>query len=198
MHRGYRVGIETRSHVRATAEGAPSAQSIDERVEQVLELLRANGGRVTTSRRLLVQSLLTTAGHRTAEDLAAEVQTAAPDVHLSTIYRNLDELERLGVIVHAHLGHGPSIYHLAAESHGHFVCEECGTTLEATREVFADLAETARRHFGFEIDPRHFAVLGLCAACQSAAGRSDHDPAPHRDPAPQHDAAGKESRRFEP
>ena len=62
-------------------------------------------------------------GHRTAEELGAEVQAIAPDVHMSTIYRNLDDLERLGVVVHAHLGHGPATYHLAAGAHGHFVCE---------------------------------------------------------------------------
>ena len=37
----------------------------------------------------------------------------APDVHLSTIYRNLEELEHLGLISHSHLGHGPSSYLLA-------------------------------------------------------------------------------------
>ena len=33
--------------------------------------------------------------HRTAEDLAAEVQALAPDVNLSTIYRNLEALNGL-------------------------------------------------------------------------------------------------------
>jgi Fur family ferric uptake transcriptional regulator len=125
---------------------------------------------VTTSRRLLLSRLFERADHRTAEHLAAEVQAIAPDVHLSTIYRNLDELERLGVVVHTHLGHSPATYHLATETHGHFVCEACGYTLEAPEEVFAALAGAARAHYGFTIDPRHFAVLGTCAECGAAAG----------------------------
>ncbi len=74
--------------------------------------------------------------HRTAEELAEEVQRVAPDVHLSTIYRNLDELERLGIIVHAHLGHGPATYHLSSETHGHLVCEQCGMAIEAPEDIF--------------------------------------------------------------
>jgi Fur family transcriptional regulator, ferric uptake regulator len=138
-------------------------------VEDVLDLLRAHGGRVTTSRRLLLGCLFQGRRHRTAEELAAEVQASAPDVHLSTIYRNLDELERLGVVVHAHLGHGPATYHLATETHGHLVCESCGAMLEAPEDLFGALARAAETDYGFRIDPRHFAVLGHCAACAPTA-----------------------------
>lgn len=134
-------------------------------VDDVLDLMRSHGGRVTTSRRLLLRCLFATSEHRTAEELAAEVQALAPDVHLSTIYRNLEELERLGIVVHAHLGHGPATYHLASESHGHLVCESCGTAYEAPEELFSTLSKAALELYGFSIDPRHFAVLGTCANC---------------------------------
>ena len=135
-------------------------------VEGVLDLVRRQGGRVTSSRRLLLRALFGANGHRTAEELALEVHAQAPDIALSTVYRNLDELERLGVIVHAHLGHGPATYHLAASAHGHFVCEECGTMVEAPDALFGGLAKAAKAQFGFAIDPHHFAILGRCADCQ--------------------------------
>jgi len=134
-------------------------------VEGVLELLREKGGRVTTSRRVLLSCLFESGPHHTAEELAQEVQRIAPDVHLSTIYRNLDELERLGVIIHSHLGHGPATYHLATETHGHLVCEVCDGQMEAPEEFFRDLTTAARQQYGFVVDPRHFAVLGRCAIC---------------------------------
>ncbi|MCU1490219.1 MAG: ferric uptake regulator, Fur family [Acidimicrobiaceae bacterium] len=154
----------------ATTAGEPIAADRgvlpgEDPVEEVLSLLRARGGRVTSSRRLLLRCLFGDGAHRTAEELAEAVQAQAPDVHLSTIYRNLDELERLGVVVHAHLGHGPATYHLASETHGHLVCESCGTMVEASEDLFASLAEEARERFGFVIDPRHFAVLGSCRHC---------------------------------
>lgn len=144
-----------------------------EAVEEVLALVRARGGRVTTARRLLLEVLFEGAEHRTAEELATDVQERAPDTHLSTIYRNLEELERLGVLMHCHLGHGPATYHLAGAAHAHLVCGECGRTFEAPDQLFRSLAREARRRYGFDIDPHHFAVLGRCQACSAAAaGRS--------------------------
>jgi Fur family ferric uptake transcriptional regulator len=113
-----------------------------------LDLLRQDGGRITSSRRFLLRLLFETEGHYTAEELATAVQVRAPDIHISTIYRNLDELERLGIIVHSHLGHGPVGYVLAPD------------------ELFAELAKAAESEFGFFVNPHHFAMLGRCVDCQ--------------------------------
>ncbi len=135
-------------------------------VDEVLRLVRARGGRATPSRRVLLEVLFEADGHMTAEELAEAVQARAPDVHISTIYRNVEDLERLGVVVHAHMGHGPAAYQLATLAHGHFICEVCGATLEAPDELFADLAGTVKAKMGFTIDPHHFAMLGRCRACE--------------------------------
>jgi Fur family transcriptional regulator, ferric uptake regulator len=141
---------------------ARSAASVDD----VLALVRAKGGRATLSRRLLLEVLFDAGDHRTAEELADAVQRRAPDVHLSTIYRNLDDLQELGVVAHSHLGHGPATYQLASMAHSHFICEQCGAMIEAPDELFVGLARTAKAQHGFVIDPHHFAILGRCADCQ--------------------------------
>jgi len=137
-----------------------------EAVEDVLALVRSHGGRATPARRLLLDALFASAGHRSAEELAAEVRAAAPDVHLSTIYRNLEELERLGVVDSTRLGAGPATYHLASAAHGHLVCEKCGTMTEVPDQIFAELVRVAGAEYGFAINPHHFAVTGRCAGCQ--------------------------------
>lgn len=134
-------------------------------VDDVIALLRAGGGRATHSRRLLLEVLFESGGHLTADDIGTAVQARAPEVHLSTIYRNLEELQRLGVVVHSHLGHGPATYQLAGAAHAHFVCEECGAMVEAPEELFKGLARLAKARLGFSIDPRHFAIQGRCADC---------------------------------
>lgn len=140
-------------------------------VESVLAELRARGGRATSSRRALLEVLFSAHRHLSAEELAAEIQSRNPDVHLSTVYRNLEELEELGVVTHAHLGHGPATYQIATLAHGHLVCESCGMTVEAPAEAFSGLAATMRRRYGFEIDPSHFAILGHCSACRPGGGQ---------------------------
>ena len=80
------------------------------RRDRLIALIREQGERVTTARRALVTALVQAKGHVTADDLAVLVQKAQPDVHLSTIYRSLDALERIGVVDHVHLGHGRAVY----------------------------------------------------------------------------------------
>lgn len=141
-------------------------------VDDVLALVRARGGRGTASRRTILQALFDADGHLTAEELAQVVQSRAPDIHMSTVYRTLDEMQRLGVVVHSHLGHGPATYQLTSVAHAHFLCEVCDATIDAPDDLFKGLAKTVMGRLGFSIDPVHFAMLGRCAACQAAATAS--------------------------
>ena len=138
----------------------------DDRLEHLLELVRANGGRVTTSRRAILTALLETGPHVTADELAAYVQRRHPDVHLSTIYRTLDTLTGLGVLDHVHLGHGRAVFHMADEAHQHLVCARCGRVVEAPEEVFRDVARRIQHEYGFSLDLGHFALSGRCRACR--------------------------------
>ncbi len=101
------------------------------------------------------------------EALAEAVQERAPDVHISTIYRNVEELEELGVVAHSHLGHGPVTYQLAALAHAHLVCEDCGARIEVSDDLFAGLAKAAKAELGFSIDPHHVAIQGRCSDCEA-------------------------------
>jgi Fur family transcriptional regulator, ferric uptake regulator len=138
---------------------------VREQAEPILGLLRARGGRVTTCRRAILETFLGIGGHVTAEALTARVQATQPDVHESTVYRFLDELERLGVVDHVHLGHGPAVYHLASDAHHHLVCDGCGAVEEVPEALFAELRTRLESQFGFALEPRHFAVTGRCKAC---------------------------------
>ena len=135
-------------------------------MEVLVARLRSLGYRMTVSRRAVLSALVS-GTHRTAEELAAQVQKQAPDVHISTVYRNLEELERIGLVVHSHLGHGPATFQLTTEAHGHLVCERCGGSYHADARMFAGLAREAKSRYGFEIRPFHFSVLGLCEGCRS-------------------------------
>ncbi len=140
----------------------------DQRLDQLLGLLRASGGRVTTSRRAILAALLEAGPHVTADELATYVKERHPDVHMSTIYRTLETLTALGVVVHVHLGHGRAVFHMADEVHEHLVCGRCGEVVEAPSEVFSELARRIEDEYGFSLDRGHFALSGLCSSCRLA------------------------------
>lgn len=148
----------------ALSEGASDTDAI-------LRLLRAGGGRATATRRATIDVLLAAGDeHLNAEEILHRVRRQVPDVAESTVYRTLSSLEELGVVTHQHLGHGPSTYHQATNAHQHLVCQSCGSIIDVPDTVFDDLATHIDQDYGFAIDPRHFALQGMCRDCR-AAGR---------------------------
>ena len=131
--------------------------------DEMLNQLREQGGRVTTARRLVVATLIDATTHLTAEDLAATIQAQHPEVHLSTVYRTLDSLEKLGIVEHTHIGHGASVYHVGM-THQHLVCEECGPVIDVPRSSPRELRETLRQQYGLRVAHRTLRLLGRCAS----------------------------------
>lgn len=158
------------------AHGSDSSSRADEpapgfgprTAEEALTLVRQRGGRITSSRRLLLNTIFGGSGHHTAVDLATRVQAIAPDVSRSTIYRQLEELQHLGVVDRTFLGHGPAIYHAYPLAHPHLVCDRCGAVSEPPEASLGGLAHEARVRFAFVVNPRHVVVGGLCSDCQQA------------------------------
>lgn len=140
-----------------------------DRAETLLSDLRGRGERITPARRAIVEALVAAHGHLSAEDLVDQVQEATSGTHRATVYRTLDTLERLGAVVHIHLGHGRAIYHLADDLHQHLVCEDCGAVEEAPQRLFDSVQRRLKTTNGFVMRPYHFAVVGRCRSCATAA-----------------------------
>ena len=94
------------------------------------------------------------------------MQRTASGVNISTVYRTLELLEELGLVRHAHLGHGAPSYHPAGhDAHVHLVCRDCGSVSQAGMEVAAPLSARLQAEHGFDVDLEHFAIYGRCRAC---------------------------------
>lgn len=134
-----------------------------ETVDEILDRVRRAGGRVTTARRLVIETLLAAPEHVSADDIAASVQREHPEVHLSTVYRTLESLEELGIVRHTHVGHGAATYHVGP-LHQHLVCETCGAVVDVPAAALDGLASQLRDEYGFDLHVGHFALLGRCLA----------------------------------
>jgi len=135
------------------------------KLDDILAALSAEGLRTTVQRRVVITALLAGPRHVTAEDLTATVQAEHPDIAKSTVYRILEALEHQGVVQHAHMGHGPAVYHLSNDDHLHLVCEACGKVTEVPQAAYARFARMLADNYGFSASPHHFAVHGRCSTC---------------------------------
>jgi Fur family ferric uptake transcriptional regulator len=132
------------------------------------ESLRARGMRLTPQRERIIDAVRAL-GHATPDGLATAVaRDGGPALSLSTIYRNLDALEQVGVVSHTHLDHRSPTYHLADHAdHVHLVCLTCGTVIECEVEAADPFVGNLLSRHGFVADVKHMAVHGWCAACSA-------------------------------
>jgi Fur family transcriptional regulator, ferric uptake regulator len=122
-----------------------------------------------TPQRQLVLDAVRALDHATPEQICVQVQRSAPAVNITTIYRTLDLLDRIGLVRHTHLGHGAPTYSAQEHEHVHLVCHSCGSVVELPTELMDGLATELADRSGFALDVTHLALSGLCATCQDPA-----------------------------
>ena len=134
------------------------------------EILRRGGHRLTPQRHLVLRALEQAGHHLSAEEIGQQVQAVYPSMSLSTVYRTLELLVRLGLVLEARLGGDRRVYELAtaAGEHTHLICRACGAVghpddldLQALREHL--FAET-----GYTDLALNLVATGICPLC--AAG----------------------------
>jgi len=139
--------------------------------QPLAERLRARGLRMTAQRTQVLDAVMALE-HATPEAIGArlreQVGGAAPDA--STVYRNLELLERLGLVWHTHLGKGAPVYHAAEHRHLHVVCQSCGEISSVPPDLLDSAAERLAGDLGFTVDVGHVALSGTCRACRERAG----------------------------
>jgi len=129
-------------------------------LDDVAALLRSAGSRLTTPRRLVLEALFAADGLLTAEQIAAN------SLDLTSVYRNLEHLEELGIVRHVHFGHGPGVYGLVGEGEREYlVCEGCGRVKAVAPGELDPAREAIREAFGYEARFTHFPIHGRCADC---------------------------------
>ena len=125
--------------------------------------LRARGMRMTPQRERVLAAVREL-GHATPE----RISEAVPGVDVTTVYRTLEVLEEIGLVRHAHLGHGAPSYRPAEDDHIHVVCHVCGDVLDADPALIDSLEHRLASDSGFVLDRSHFTVFGRCRRCQDA------------------------------
>jgi Fe2+ or Zn2+ uptake regulation protein len=136
----------------------------------VLNALRGQGLRVSTARRVVVNTLFAAERPLSAEEVAKGID--GPPIDLASVYRNLETLEELGVVRHVHAGHSAGRYVLTGDGEPEYLaCERCGALAELDAGQLEEVRAQVEERFGYEVRFTHFPMVGLCAEC-AAGGES--------------------------
>jgi Fur family ferric uptake transcriptional regulator len=129
--------------------------------------VRSNGLRASTARRLVLAALFAADRPVTAEQIASGLDGATPPSDLASVYRNLETLERLGVVRHLHAAHGAGLYTITRDDHeGYLACERCGDIRPANAAALRLIRHAVQKAFGYDASFVHFPIVGVCPDCR--------------------------------
>ena len=141
---------------------------MSERAAEIIELLRADGSRITASRIAVVETLVDRPLHHvTAADLLHAVRQSRADFPESTVYRTLDRLVEVGALTRIEVDGGTAVYHLGTSAHHHVMCDRCGRVFGIDATVLASVAEQLEVEHGFVLRADAVTLPGRCVDCHA-------------------------------
>jgi Fur family transcriptional regulator, ferric uptake regulator len=139
--------------------------------------LRDQGYRLTPQRNLIWEVLRDASRHMTAEEVAAEVRRTMPDVNVSTVYRTLELLVSLDLVIETRLEGSACYYEVSPEpTHHHFVCTQCGAVGHFSDQLLAPVHEELTRQQAFSVSQIQVTAFGLCRECRDAGAVTADSP----------------------
>lgn len=102
---------------------------------------------------------------------ALEIDRRLDSVGRASVYRTLDQLERLHLVQRVEIGGDAAGYERVdpEQHHHHFVCEECGRLSPFADPSLERAIEAVSRAAEFEIAAHDVVLRGRCPDCKVAA-----------------------------
>jgi Fur family ferric uptake transcriptional regulator len=133
--------------------------------------------RVTVPRRVILDVLSKEEKHLSAEDVFLKVHRNYPDIGLTTVYRTLNLLTQIGLVLRFDFGDGKARYELSSGPenkghHHHLVCTKCNRIIdykdfiEEEEKLFEKTEKTLSEKYDFEIAGHLVRFYGLCKKCR--------------------------------
>lgn len=125
---------------------------------------------MTPQRKALLEFLRQHPNQQFSVEEIAESLCGQTKISLSSIYRNIKDLEHDGSVDRTSTGSGKSLYQYRGgkdcDSHVHLKCENCGQLFHLDDSSMALLRSALTSKEGFHINPGHSTLYGSCENCR--------------------------------
>jgi Fur family ferric uptake transcriptional regulator len=132
--------------------------------------------RWTMPREAILELLSKSSKHMSAKEIYASLYNTYPGMGLTTVYRTLDLLARMGIVTRLTLGDGQSRYEFKLsekkDHHHHLICTNCGEIIDYSEFLDEELRlvrkteERLEKKYEFKIMDHNIEFLGLCEKCK--------------------------------
>ena len=136
---------------------------VDERIDEFKRKSRSSGLKVTPQRIAIYREILSRKNHPSAEELYESLKDKIEGISLTTVYRTLSNLERVGLVQRVPTLTDKVRYDARVEPHSHFICLNCGKIYDL--DLLPEIDKERVMHIG---EPLSCSAVcyGICRECK--------------------------------
>ena len=135
--------------------------------ENTYKTLSAPGLRVTSQRALILEIIRHGRGHLDADEIYRRAREKQSRISLSTVYRTLQTLKKLGLVEELHFDEEHHHYEVKPYTeHHHLICLGCGQVVEFQCPLSQEMKDSISREKGFEVTDVEVRMRGYCPRCR--------------------------------
>ncbi len=125
------------------------------------------GYKITKQRKAILEVLESFQTPVHAEDIFLKLKEREMDISLSTVYRNLDMLQKQGLVVKAYMLNEDKARFGLSTKKNYLVCQECKKIVIIDNCPFEKFKEELIEVHGFDILGHSIEVYGICPDCKN-------------------------------
>ena len=137
-----------------------------QQLEELVSSLREEGFRITPQRVAILDYLLKTDDHPSAEYIHKIIKKKYPMVSLSTVYKTLNLLREKKLVNEIEIG-GESRFDANTDAHINLVCMNCGKIDDVDEDSLKEIQNRASKKSKYLILKGSFEMIGYCNNCKS-------------------------------
>ena len=137
-----------------------------QRLEDLVSSLREEGFRITPQRIAIVDYLLKTVDHPSADRIHKVIQRKYPMVSLSTIYKTLELLKEKRLVNEIEVD-GETRFDADTDEHINLVCMNCGKIDDVDESTLKEIKVKASRKSKYLMIKSSFELFGYCNNCKA-------------------------------
>ena len=105
--------------------------------------------------------------HPTADMVYSALRAEHPNLSLGTVYRNLNLLSDIGLLMKIHIADGSDRFDGRTDAHYHMVCEKCRRVFDIEYEELEDNVRAAAASDGYTLTRLTLTLEGVCRECSA-------------------------------
>ncbi|QBP40382.1 MULTISPECIES: peroxide-responsive transcriptional repressor PerR [Paenisporosarcina] len=138
-------------------------------LRDALDTLKSTGVRITPQRHAILEFLIQSMIHPTADEIYRALEDKFPNMSVATVYNNLRVFRESGLVKELTFGDSSSRFDFVTIEHYHIICDSCGKIVDFHYPGLDEVEQLASHLTGFQVNSHRLEIYGSCPTCISQA-----------------------------